>query len=733
MTITFDETKKYFHLQNESVSYVIALEEEKYVSHQYWGKRLNSFSQVADYPRQDNAFAPNPFEVPGRVFSLATLPQEFPGNGSGDFRESAFECLYPDQTTVSLLTYKSHEIVTGKQPLQGLPHTYETKEEPAETLLLTMEDTVTKVEVVLSYTLFRDYPVLTRSASFRNNGAEDIHLNKALSMSIDFPDADFDMIQLPGAWGRERQIVRTPLVRGIHTLDSKRGTTSHAYQPFVALAEKTATEDQGAVYGFHFVYSGEFRANVEVDTYAQTRVQMGINPTHFQWHLPVGEAFQTPEVVLVYSENGLNGLSQMLHPFYQKHLIRGQHQLAERPVLINNWEGTYFDFTAEKIEAMADEASTLGIELFVLDDGWFGKRDDDYSSLGDWHVHTAKLPSGLKQLAENIKAKGMLFGLWFEPEMISEDSELFRAHPDWCIHTPGREKSLSRSQYVIDFSRKEVRDNILAQMMAILDDVPVDYIKWDYNRNMTEIGTAAPGALPGEVLHKYMLGLYEVMEALVTKYPQILFESCSGGGGRFDPGILYYMPQTWTSDNTDAVARLEIQYGTSLVMPISSMGSHVSAIPNHQTHRKASMKMRGDVAMAGNLGYELDVTTLSEAEKQEMKEQISFYKEHRKLVQYGVFHRILSPFETQNEAAWIFVSPEQDEALYFYYRVLDRANLKKKKVLFKGLDSAKYYNVSGYEGVIGGDELMNRGLYLKDALQGDYQSVCLVLKEAQSV
>ncbi|CZQ85320.1 glycoside hydrolase clan gh-d [Trichococcus palustris] len=728
MTIQYNEDKKYFHLQNESVSYVIALEEETYVSHQYWGKRINAFSQVADYPRQDNAFAPNPYDVTGREFSLATLPQEFPGNGSGDFRESAFECLYADNTTVSLLTYKGHEILSGKQPLTGLPQTYETKEEAAETLLLTMEDVITKAQVTLVYTLFADYPIVTRSARFTNSGTETVHLNKALSMSIDFPDSAFDMIQLPGAWGRERQIVRSPLVRGIHRLDSKRGTTSHAYQPFVALAGKDANEDQGEVYGFHFVYSGEFVANVEVDTYAQTRVQMGISPEHFQWKLAAGETFQTPEVVLVYSDEGMNGLSQTLHPFYQKHLVRGAHQFAERPVLINNWEGTYFDFTPEKIEAMAEESAALGVELFVLDDGWFGKRDDDYSSLGDWFVHDKKLPNGLKALSEAIKAKGMLFGLWFEPEMISGDSELYRAHPDWCVHTPGREKSLGRSQYVLDFSRKEVRDDILAQMMKILDEVPIDYIKWDYNRNMTEIGTAAKNALPGEVLHNYMLGLYEVMEALVTKYPHILFESCSGGGGRYDPGILYYMPQTWTSDNTDAVARLEIQYGTSLVMPISSMASHVSAVPNHQVHRMTSMKMRGDVAMAGNLGYELDVTTLSEEEKAEMKDQIAFYKKHRKLIQYGTFHRILNPFETQNEAAWIFVSPEKEEAIYFYYRVLDRANMKRKKVIFKGLDPAKVYAVTGYEEPIGGDELMNRGLYLKEALQGDYQSACMVLK-----
>lgn len=729
MTIIYDEHKRSFHLQNALVSYVISLEEGKYVSHQYWGKKIRNFSQAADYPRADVAFAPNPFDVPGRKFSLATLPQEFPGNGSGDFRESAFEVQYADGTTVSLLTYKGHEILSGKQELPGLPHTYETREEPAETLLLTLEDTVTQIEVTLAYTLFRDYPILTRSARFTNKGSDTVFLNKALSMSLDFPESDFDMIQLPGAWGREREMVRSPLVRGIHRLDSKRGTTSHSYQPFVALADKRTSEGNGEVYGFHFVYSGEFAANVEVDTFAQTRVQMGINPEHFKWRLEVEDSFHTPEVVLVYSREGFNGMSQTLHRFYQHHLVRGKHQFAERPVLVNNWEGTYFDFTAERIEAMADEAAELGVELFVLDDGWFGKRDDDYSSLGDWFVHEKKLPRGLKNLAEAIKAKGMLFGLWVEPEMISEDSELYRAHPDWCIHVRGRQKSLGRSQYVIDFSREEVRENILGQLMKILDEVPIDYIKWDYNRNMTEIGSAAAGALPGEVLHKYILGLYEVMETLVTKYPDILFESCSGGGGRYDPGILYYMPQTWTSDNTDAVARLEIQYGTSLVMPISSMGSHVSAVPNHQVHRNASMKMRGDVAMSGNLGYELDVTTLSAEEKAEMKAQIAFYKAHRQLIQYGTFHRILNPFENKNEVSWMFVSPEKDKALYFYFRVLDRANTRVPKLVFVGLDPEKNYSITGYEEAVGGDELMNRGVYLKEALRGDYQSACLELKE----
>ncbi|MEG0443272.1 MAG: alpha-galactosidase [Carnobacterium sp.] len=728
MTIFYDEQQKSFHLQNEHISYVFCIEEDHYVAHSYWGKKINRYVQIGDYPRIDRSFSPNPHPMTDRLFSLDTLLQEFPGGGTGDFRESAFELEYEDGTTVTQFKYKNYHIRSGKPVLNGLPATYVKEDNEADTLEITLEDAHSKMEVKLSYTIFSDRPIITRSVKFLNNGQQLVKINKALSSNVDFDDSNYELIQLPGSWGRERHLKRDPLTRGVHVLDSKRGTGSHVYQPFSALVRPETTEHTGEVFGFHFIYSGEFTARIEVDPFDQTRVLMGINPEHFSWNLNPGEEFQTPEVVLVYSETGLNGMSQSLHKLYRERLTRGVHQLEERPVLVNNWEATYFDFNEEKILNLADEAKELGIELVVLDDGWFGKRNDDFTSLGDWFLNEEKLPKGLGQLADEVKAKGLKFGIWFEPEMISEDSELYRAHPDWCVHVQGRTKSLGRSQYVLDYSRKEVRENIVEQLTKVMDELPLDYVKWDYNRNMTEIGSAALNVNQKETAHRFMLGLYEVLETLTTRYPKILFESCSGGGGRYDPGMLYYMPQTWTSDNTDAISRLKIQYGTSLLFPISSMGAHVSDIPNHQVNRNTSMKLRGDVAMSGNLGYELDLTTLSDSEKAEVKEQIQFYKEHRRLIQYGDFYRLLSPFDSNEETSWMFVSEDKQEALFFYYQILSEAHAPSKRVKLVGLDPNKVYQVEGFDQPIGGDELMNSGLYLNPELVGDFESRRLLLK-----
>ncbi|MDN6162149.1 MAG: alpha-galactosidase, partial [Atopostipes sp.] len=701
--------------------------EEKYLVHLYWGKKINNENLGYDYPQGKTSFLAHPEELVDEKFSLGIVPQEYPGTDIGDYRESAYTYIDKDKIRANRLEYKSYSITKEKKELEGLPQTYLTDESQAETLEITLKDPFTGMESILSYTIFEDLPVITRSVKFTNTSNSKLELTKALSMSVDFVESDFELIQLSGAWGRERDLIRTPIVRGIHKLDSKKGTTGHNYQPFLALAREETTEQSGEVYAFHFIYSGEFLANVEVDNYYQTRVQMGINPEHFNWQLKSKDSFQTPEVVMVYSDDGLNDMSHTFHDLYQNNLIRGKHQYEERPVLMNNWEGTYFDFNEEKILNMVDEAAELGIELFVLDDGWFGERDDDTRSLGDWFVNKEKLPNGLKKISDAIHEKGMKFGLWFEPEMISEDSDLYRSHPDWALHTPGRPKSRSRDQFVIDFSRKEVRENIIKQMKAILDNVPVDYIKWDYNRNITELNTAAKGVHPGEVAHRYILGLYEVMEELVSSYPNILFESCSGGGARFDPGILYYMPQTWTSDNTDAAARLEIQYGTSLTMPTSSMGAHVSDVPNHQVNRYTSLKTRGDVAMSGNLGYELDVTKLTDEQKETVKKQINMYKKHRKLIQFGRFYRILSPFEGKNHASWIFVDEEQNNAIYHYFQIMDKANKPYKRIKLVGLDPDKIYQLDNGK-LLGGDELMNRGIFLDPELVGDYQSRRIYLK-----
>ncbi|MCC5895632.1 MAG: alpha-galactosidase [Alkalibacterium sp.] len=740
MDILFNKETNSFHLFNDLVSYQLSIKDDKYVSHVYWGKAIGGNNAHIDFPLYDRAFSASPHGAKLQNFSMNTLLQEYPGHNNGDYRESALEVTYPDKTFSTQLEYQSHSIINGKPELEGLPHTYINEKSEAKTLKLVLKDTLDYCTIDLYYTIYADYPVVTRSVRVTNNGELPIELNKLLSMSVDFDHSSFDCVQLPGAWGRERDLVRHPIHRGVHKIDSKRGTTSHTYQPFLGLVDPDTTEHTGDVYGFHFVYSGEFLANCEVNEYNQTRVQMGISPEHFKWELNPAETFSSPEVVMSYTDNGLNQFSQDLHSFYQTHLIRGKYQFEERPVLLNNWEGTYFDFTEEKLLDMADKAVDLGVELFVLDDGWFGKRDDDKTSLGDWVVYDKKLPNGLKSLAEKIKAKGLRFGLWFEPEMISEDSDLFRTHPEWVLKANDRSASLGRNQFILDYTQKEVRDYIKERMRAVLNEVPIDYIKWDFNRNMTEIGSQHPSVNDGEVTHRYMLGLYDLLEELTTAYPDILWESCSGGGGRYDPGMLYYMPQTWTSDNTDAVARLEIQTGTSLVLPISSMGSHVSAVPNHQVNRMTSLDMRGDVAMAGNLGYELDPTLLSDSEREKVQEQIVFYKENRKLIQYGSFFRLKSPFDQSSETAWLFVNKDKSEALVFNYLILDKTNMVNTRVKLKGLAPEKRYKLNGQDTLYYGSELMNKGLYIEPPLSdeieqssyqvnGDFRSTKIKIKE----
>lgn len=728
MQITFDEKAGLFHLTNSRISYQISIEEELYIAHRYFGKRLKNHTFIKDYPKIDRSFSPNPGNFNHSLFSLNTLPQEFSGSDNGDFRESSFKVYYPDGSFVSQFEYSSYEIEKGKPELTGLPQSFTREDNEAATLKLHLINPANNIIVTLNYTIFSDYSVITRSAEVTNEGDEAITLDKVLSMSMDFSHSNFDMIQLSGAWAREREVVRNKVSRGVTKIDSKRGTTSHNYQPFVGLADPYTTEHQGEVYGFHLVYTGEFIGNVEVDEFDQTRIQMGINPEHFNWQLNPNETFQTPETIMVYSDNGLNGMSQEYHRFYQNQLIRSKHNFLERPILINNWEATYFDFTEEKLHQLADEAAAAGIELFVLDDGWFGKRDNDRSSLGDWVEYESKLPHGLKGLSEYVHIKGMQFGLWFEPEMVSRESELFKNHPDWILGAKNRNPSLSRNQYILDFSRREVRENIIEQIRKILNDVPIDYIKWDFNRNVTEIGSQNLSIRDGEVMHRYMLGLYEVMERLTSEFPDILWESCSGGGGRFDPGMLYYMPQTWTSDNTDAGSRLDIQYGTSLVMPASSMGAHVSAVPNHQVGRTVSMEMRGNVAMSGNLGYELDLTVLTEQEKEIVREQISWYKEHRYLIQYGKFHRLISPFSKEHKAAWMFVNDSKDEALLYYYQTMVRANDSLLQIKLVGLDPERKYRINQTSDNYYGDELMYRGVYINHDLSGDFQSKRIEIK-----
>jgi alpha-galactosidase len=729
MGIVYNHATKTFHLQANDTSYVMQIVRSGYLAHLYWGKKIRNVNGSRKLKFLDRPFSPNP-DPSDRTFSLDTLPQEYPTYGNTDFRTPAYQVQLENGSMISDLRYKTHRIYKGKPKLKGLPATYVEHEDEAETLEIVLQDRVIGLHVTLLYTVYERWNVITRSVRFDNNGFERIKLLRALSMNIDFPHADYEWLHLPGAWARERAVERRPLVSGTQSIESRRGASSHQHNPFIALLQKGANEDYGEVYGFSLVYSGNFLAQIEVDQFRTTRVSMGINPFDFTWLLEPGESFQTPEVVMVYSDKGLNGMSQTYHQLYRTRLARGVYRDRQRPILINNWEATYFNFNEEKILRLAKTAAELGIELFVLDDGWFGKRDNDRSSLGDWFVDKRKLPNGLAGLAANINNMGMRFGLWLEPEMVSVDSELYRKHPDWCLHVPNRPRSEGRNQLVLDYSRKEVCDYIIQVISDVLASAPISYVKWDMNRHMTEIGSAAlPPERQRETVHRYMLGLYRVMEEITSRFPYILFESCSGGGGRFDPGMLYYMPQTWTSDNTDAVARLKIQYGTSLVYPISAMGAHVSAVPNHQVHRITSLEMRGHVAMSGNFGYELDLTKLSEEEKAIVKQQVAFYKDIRRLVQFGTFYRILSPFEG-NETAWMFVSEDKSEAFVAYFRVLAEANAPLSFLRLKGLDPNKDYEIIGSGEVYGGDELMYAGLNVPRR-RGDFISVIWRLKESR--
>ena len=721
MSIKIDEEKLLFHLQGKNTSYVMQVIDHGYLSHLYWGKRINKYRGSNKIIFMDRGFSPNPDEN-NRKFSLDTIPQEYQAFGNGDYRIPAYQVRLNNGSRISDIRYKSHKVYKGKPKLEGLPATYVNDYEEAETLEIVMEDKLIGMVVTLKYTLYSNLDVITRSVEFKNEGEENLRLLRALSMSVDFRDDDFEMISLYGAHNNEKNLERRKIVSGVQLVDSCRGASSPQQAPFLALVRKDTNEDSGEVYGFNLVYSGNFTAQVQVDPYKNTRISMGINPFDFSWLLEVNESFQTPEVVMVYSENGIGEMSRTYHKLYSQNLCRGNFKNKVRPILLNNWEATYFDFDEKKIESIAKEGRDLGIELFVLDDGWFDKRDDDNSSLGDWIVDKRKIPNGLEKLANTITSSGMEFGIWFEPEMISIDSDLYRKHPDWCIHVPDRPYTLCRNQLVLDLSRDDVCDYIVESVSNILSSAPITYVKWDMNRHITDIGSELLSyERQEETSHRYILGLYKVMDILVSKYPNVLFESCSSGGGRFDAGMLYYMPQTWTSDNTDAICRTKIQYGTSLVYPAITMGAHVSTVPNHQVGRITPLETRGHVAMTGNFGYELDLTKLTKEEKELIKAQVALYKEIRETIQFGELYRIFNPFDG-NEAAWNFVSKDKSEFIATYVKVLSLPAAPIRTIKFKGLNPDYDYKDISTGEIFGGDELMNVGVTIPRVKQ-DFLSI----------
>lgn len=729
MAIVYDASSKTFNLSTSKTSYVLKVLDSNHVAHVYWGKKIKA--KNLDYVlRSKNwgSFLTNTDNIDD--FMLEMTPQEYPGYGSTDLRTPAVELQFSDGTSATDFRYESHNIYAGKNKLNNLPATYVEDENEAMTLELTLVDSLKNVKLILSYSVFEEFDAITRSVKIINESNEDVNINRVLSANVDFRDSDYELLQLSGAWARERHIIRKEIRSGSQSIESRRGSSSHAQNPFMALVRKDTTEQHGEVYGFSLIYSGNFLANVEVDMYENARAQIGINPFDFTWLLKSKEEFTAPEAVLVYSNEGLTGMSHIYNCLYGKRLCKGKYRDEVRPILINNWEATYFDFNETKIKEIAREATNLGMELFVLDDGWFGKRDDDNSSLGDWFVNEEKLKGGLNKLATEINEMGLQFGLWFEPEMVSPISELYKEHPDWCIHIPGRNRSEARRQLILDYSREDVCNYIIEKISEVLSSAPISYVKWDMNRNMSEIGSAKlPANRQREVAHRYILGLYKVLGEITTRFPDVLFESCSGGGGRFDPGMLYYMPQTWTSDNTDAIERLKIQFGTSMVYPNASIGCHVSAVPNHQVDRITPIETRGVVAMSGNFGYELDITKLPESEKEIIKEQVKLYKEIRETIQFGKCYRLSSPFEN-NDIAWMFISKDCEEIIVSFVRTLAKPNSKFISLKLVGLDESSKYEILGENIIVGGDELMNIGLNVPE-LKGDYQAKMWRLKKVK--
>ncbi len=719
-------------LQTAHSTYQMQIAEFGHLLHLYYGPRIDNEELTYRVPRGGFSFCPTPAEVGNkRTFSLDFAPQEYSSAGVGDFRTPCLVLVHADGSRAADLRVESYRVAEGKPGLPGLPAVH-CPEQQAQTLEILLREVASGIKVALRYSVLENQDVITRSCRVINQGNSPVRLETCLSACLDFPESDFDWITFYGRHAMERNVERAPLRHGVQTAGSIRGASSHQQNPFVILCDHNADETTGNCYGLCFVYSGNFSACAEVDQFGQTRVTMGIHPDGFTYLLNPGEDFQTPEAALAFSAGGLGGLSHLYHHLIRENVCRGEYQFKRRPVLINNWEGTYFDFDDDKLVEIASEASRFGVEMLVMDDGWFGRRNSDDCSLGDWVVNTQKLRGGLDGLCRRINALGMKLGIWFEPEMVSEDSDLYRAHPDWCLRIPGRPGALSRFQLVLDFSRPEVVEHVYGAMRSILSSANLEYVKWDMNRHLTDVWSAAlPPERQGEVSHRYVLGVYRLLERLTGEFPHILFEGCSGGGGRFDAGMLYYTPQIWCSDNTDAVDRIQIQYGTSFCYPISAVGSHVSACPNHQTGRFIPLHTRGIVAMAGTFGLELDPSKLSAAEKEEITRQVADYKRYGDLIQAGEYYRLSSPKQNADYAAWQFVSPSRDRALLCFVCLRPRVNQLPLPLRLRGLDPAARYRVrvpGQAEEVHSGQALHHAGLMLPQ-LQGDYPAIAVELEK----
>ena len=710
-----------FHLRNNQISYILCVMPQQVLAHIYFGRRLK---WVSPDPVLRHLGAGDTYQFTVQECGLDRLPQEYPSFGLGDQREGALRLENADGTACADLRFVSAVIQQEKPTLEGLPATLGGG---SQTLRIQMKDAHTNVQVELLYTVFDDCPAIVRSARIVNASMAEVKITGAMSLCLDMPDDGWELITLSGAWARERHVYRRALQPGFQGVATRCGASSLQQSPFLALARRETTEEQGEALGAALIYSGNFIAQAAVSQNGGTRVMLGINDTDFSWLLQPGESFQTPEAALVYSPEGLGGMSRGFHRLWENHLLPRPWVRAHRPVLLNSWEAAYFDFDEEKLLSIAQAAKDAGAELFVMDDGWFGHRQDDTTSLGDWQADPQKLPGGLPRLAERVRSLGLSFGLWMEPEMVSQDSDLYRAHPDWAMHIPGRTPITSRHQLVLDLSRQEVQDFIYQAVADALKASRATYLKWDMNRNFTNIGSAAlPPERQKEVPHRYILGLYRVLDKLTRNFPDVLIEGCASGGGRLDPGMLYYVPQFWTSDNTDAFSRCQIQYGTTLFAPPCVMGSHVSAVPNHQTGRVTPLAARAAVALGGCFGYELDPRKLTAEEQEALRRYSQYAKDTEQTRLHGRLYRLLSPFEG-NDTAWMTVAEDQREAVVTFVRAQALANTPPPLVLLRGLNPAWKYTVQETGETFGGDELMYAGL-LFPLPQGDGASLVYTLK-----
>ena len=689
--IKFDQKNKTFRIDTPSSTYCITVAQKGYLSHSYYGPKIGD-DDVSYLTRQFEYFMSQGDVFREKHTLLDFLPQEMPTDGMGDFRESALAISNDKGNNGVELMYKDFKILDEAQTLPGLPSVFGNK---AQTLEIICQDEILQTQVHLFYTVFEGLDAIIRSTRIVNNGTNPIFIKKALSASFDIDSDNYDVMTLHGSWARERHIERHPVHMGKQGVLSMRGETSHQEHPFIALVDHNTDENAGKVYAMNFIYSGNFVADVQKNQFDSIRMVMGINPENFCWKLNAGQIFDTPQAVLVFSDKGLNGMSHTFHDLYRDHLIRSPYKNKMRPILINNWEATYFNFDTEKLLDIAREASKDGIEMLVMDDGWFGCRNSDNCSLGDWFVNEEKIKGGLKYLVEEVNKLGMKFGIWFEPEMISPDSDLYRSHPDWAIQIPGRTPGMSRQQLVLDITRKEVEDYAYECVAKILRSANIEYVKWDMNRQLSDIGSLSlPADQIGEFYHRYVLALYRMQNKLVTEFPNLLLENCSGGGARFDPGMFYFSPQIWCSDDTDAIERLSIQEGTALIYPLSTMGAHVSVCPNHAVGRVTPFKTRGYVALSGTFGYELDITKLPQEERALIPHQVELYKKYSDLVRTGDYWRIASYSQNHEYDCWMSLSKDKKRALVTFVQVFNHPNYKTRFIKIQGLDENKKYKIS---------------------------------------